>query len=138
MGYSEEILDHYRRPRNGGSFGKDEPGVGTGSAGSYEEGAIVKIQLKVDSETGVVVGARFKTFGCTTAIAASSLATEWAVGKTLEEVLHIRGEAIAAALKLEPEKVRNAVLVVRALKAAVEDYRTRYGGGNWSGREVPF
>ncbi len=128
MQYSEKLMEHFENPRNVGSFDEDEPNIGTGTVGSPACGDVMKLQLKVDPETGKVVDAKFKTFGCGSAIASSSLLTEWVKGKTLEEALEIRNKDIAKELELPPIKVHCSVLAQDALEAAIEDYKKRQSG----------
>src|SRR4030065_2067676 len=104
MAYSEKVVDHYNNPRNVGSFGKDTPGVGTGLVGAPACGDVMKLQIKVNSETGVIEDARFKTYGCGSAIASSSLVTEWVKGKTLDQAMEIKNTAIAGEIALPPGK----------------------------------
>src|SRR5437867_12361909 len=125
MAYSEKVVDHYNNPRNVGSFPKDTPGVGTGLVGAPECGDVMKLQIKVNPETGLIEDARFKTFGCGSAIASSSLATEWLKGKTIEEAMAIRNTAIVEELSLPPVKVHCSVLAEDAIKAAIRDYQEK-------------
>uniref|UniRef100_A0A5B7BLK0 Iron-sulfur cluster assembly protein n=1 Tax=Davidia involucrata TaxID=16924 RepID=A0A5B7BLK0_DAVIN len=120
--YHERVIDHYNNPRNVGSFDKDDPTVGTGLVGAPACGDVMKYQIKVDQETGVVIGTCFKTFGCGSAIAASSVATEWAKGKKLEEVMLIKNSEIAKHLSLPPVKLHCSMLSEDGMKAAVKDY----------------
>ena len=124
MAYSDKVIDHYANPRNVGSFAKDDPDVGTGIVGAPECGDVMKLQLKISDE-GIVEDARFKTFGCGSAIASSSLATEWLKGKTLEEASAIRNTAIVEELSLPPVKVHCSVLAEDAIKAAIKDYQQK-------------
>ena len=124
MAYSDKVLDHYENPRNVGSFAKDEPGVGTGIVGAPECGDVMKLQIQVD-DSGKIVDAKFKTFGCGSAIASSSLATEWVRGKTLDEALTIKNTDIVEELALPPVKVHCSVLAEDAIKAAVADYQKK-------------
>lgn len=126
MAYSDEVVDHYNNPRNVGSFGKEEKDVGTGIVGAPECGDVMKLQLKIDN--GVIVDAKFKTFGCGSAIASSSLATEWVKGKTLDEAMTIKNTDIVNTLHLPPVKIHCSVLAEDAIKAAIEDYKNRNGG----------
>ena len=126
MAYSDKVLDHYENPRNVGSFAKDEPGVGTGIVGAPECGDVMKLQLKI-SEEGVIEDAKFKTFGCGSAIASSSLVTEWVKGKTLDEALSIKNTHIASELALPPVKIHCSVLAEDAVKAAIYDYKLKKG-----------
>ena len=127
MAYSEQVIDHYENPRNVGSFAKDEAGVGTGMVGAPACGDVMKLQIKVN-ENGVIEDARFKTYGCGSAIASSSLVTEWVKGKTLNEAAELRNSQIAEELALPPVKIHCSILAEDAIKAAVEDYRKRYNG----------
>ena len=121
MAYSEKLLDHYENPRNVGSFNKDETNVGTGMVGAPACGDVMKLQIKVDDD-GVIEDAVFKTYGCGSAIASSSLLTEWVKGKTLDEAKAIKNTAIAEELALPPVKIHCSVLAEDAINAAVEDY----------------
>src|ERR1700716_1339586 len=125
MAYSDKVLDHYNNPRNVGSFDKSDPTVGTGMVGAPECGDVMKLQVKVNPETGVIEDARFKTFGCGSAIASSSLATEWLRGKTVNEALEIKNTDIVNELSLPPGKIHCSVLAEDAIKAAISDYRTK-------------
>ncbi|MBI4715392.1 MAG: Fe-S cluster assembly scaffold IscU [Nitrospirae bacterium] len=129
MSYSNKVIDHYNNPRNVGSFEKDEEGVGTGIVGAPECGDVMKLQLKFNEE-GVIVDARFKTFGCGSAIASSSLATEWVKGKTVEDAMSIKNTDIVNELNLPPVKIHCSVLAEDAIKAAIEDYRNKSNNGN--------
>ena len=124
MAYSNKVIDHFNNPRNMGSFEKEEDGVGTGIVGAPECGDVMKLQLKFNDE-GVVVDARFKTFGCGSAIASSSLATEWVKGKTIDDVLAIRNTDIVNELNLPPVKIHCSVLAEDAIKAAVADFKKK-------------
>jgi nitrogen fixation protein NifU and related proteins len=124
MSYSEKVIDHYERPRNVGSFTAGEPGVGTGMVGAPACGDVMKLQIRVDA-AGVIQDAKFKTYGCGSAIASSSLVTEWVKGKTLDQALAIRNTDIAEELALPPVKIHCSILAEDAIKAAVADYRTR-------------
>ena len=126
MAYSDKVIEHYNNPRNVGSFAKDEPGVGTGVVGAPECGDVMKLQLKI-SDAGVIEDARFKTFGCGSAIASSSLATEWLRGKTVDEALAIKNTDIVNELSLPPVKIHCSVLAEDAIKAAITDWRKRKG-----------
>ena len=121
MAYSKKLLDHYENPKNVGSFGKEEDGVGTGLVGAPACGDVMKLQIKV--EEGVIKDAKFKTFGCGSAIASSSLATEWIKGQNIEEAEKITNKEISEELSLPPVKVHCSVLAEEAIKAAIEDYR---------------
>jgi nitrogen fixation NifU-like protein len=125
MAYSDKVLDHYNNPRNVGSLDKNDPRVGTGMVGAPECGDVMKLQILVDEETGVIADARFKTFGCGSAIASSSLATEWVKGKTLDEALKIKNTEIVNELALPPVKIHCSVLAEDAIKAAIEDYKRK-------------
>ena len=127
MAYSEKLLDHYENPRNVGSFGKDEDGVATGMVGAPACGDVMKLQIKVNGQ-GVIEDAKFKTYGCGSAIASSSLVTEWVKGKTVDEALEIKNTAIAQELALPPVKIHCSILAEDAIKAAVADYQKRSGG----------
>jgi nitrogen fixation NifU-like protein len=124
MAYSEKVLDHYENPRNVGSFDKDDISVGTGMVGAPACGDVMKLQIKV-SDTGVIEDARFKTYGCGSAIASSSLLTEWVKGKTLDEASEIKNSQIAEELALPPVKVHCSVLAEDAIKAAITDYKQK-------------
>ena len=122
MAYSEKVVDHYENPRNVGSFDKGDESVGTGMVGAPACGDVMKLQVKVNPETGVIDDAKFKTFGCGSAIASSSLATEWLKGKTVDEALAIKNTDIVAELSLPPVKIHCSVLAEDAIKAAIGDY----------------
>jgi nitrogen fixation NifU-like protein len=124
MAYSEKVLDHYENPRNVGSFDKDDKQVGTGMVGAPACGDVMKLQIKVN-ERGVIEDARFKTYGCGSAIASSSLLTEWVKGKTLDEAREIKNTDIAEELALPPVKVHCSVLAEDAIKAAIENYHMK-------------
>ena len=123
--YHENVIDHYNNPRNVGSFDKNDPNVGTGLVGAPACGDVMKLQIKVDEETGQIVDARFKTFGCGSAIASSSVATEWVKGKQMQEVLSIKNTEIAKHLSLPPVKLHCSMLAEDAIKAAVKDYEAK-------------
>lgn len=125
MAYSEKIIEHYERPRNVGSLPKDAPNVGTGVVGAPECGDVMKLQIQVDEKTGRIVDAKFKTFGCGSAIASSSLATEWMKGKTVDEALEIKNTDIVQELSLPPVKIHCSVLAEDAIKAAVADFKKK-------------
>ena len=127
MAYSDKVIDHYSNPRNVGSFAKDEPDVGTGIVGAPECGDVMKLQLKI-SEEGVVEDARFKTFGCGSAIASSSYVTELVKGKTVDEVMQIRNTQIVQDLSLPPVKIHCSVLAEDGIKAAIADWKKRREG----------
>ena len=122
MAYSEKVLDHYENPRNVGTMEKDDPSVGTGMVGAPACGDVMRLQIKV-SDDGVIEDARFKTYGCGSAIASSSLLTEWVKGKTLEEAGQIKNTELAEELALPPVKIHCSVLAEDAIKAAIEDFR---------------
>ena len=123
MAYSNKVIDHYNDPKNVGSFNKSEDGVGTGLVGAPECGDVMKLQIKVENEQ--IVDAKFKTFGCGSAIASSSLATEWVKGKTVDEALTIENTEIVKELSLPPVKIHCSVLAEDAIKAAITDYKER-------------
>ncbi len=126
MAYSDKVIDHYEHPRNVGSFGKDEPGVATGMVGAPACGDVMKLQIKVNT-AGVIEDAKFKTYGCGSAIASSSLVTEWVKGKTVDEAATIRNTQIAEELALPPVKIHCSILAEDAIKAAVADYKKKHG-----------
>ena len=126
MAYSEKVIDHYENPRNVGSFRKEEEGVATGMVGAPACGDVMKLQIKVGAD-GRIQDARFKTYGCGSAIASSSLVTEWVKGKTLEEAATIKNTQIAEELSLPPVKIHCSILAEDAIKAAVSDYRKKHG-----------
>jgi nitrogen fixation NifU-like protein len=126
MAYSNKVIDHYENPRNVGSFEKDDPTVGTGMVGAPACGDVMKLQIKVDNDTGLITDAKFKTYGCGSAIASSSLVTEWVKGKTLDEAGAIKNSQIAEELALPPVKIHCSILAEDAIKAAVDDYRNRH------------
>jgi len=125
MAYSDKVIDHYENPRNVGALDKADPSVGTGMVGAPACGDVMKLQIKV-SPSGVIEDARFKTYGCGSAIASSSLVTEWVKGKTLDEAMAIRNTQIAEELALPPVKIHCSILAEDAIKAAVEDYRKKH------------
>jgi len=125
MAYSNKVIDHYDNPRNVGSFDKGDDTVGTGMVGAPACGDVMKLQIKVDPATGRIEDARFKTYGCGSAIASSSLVTEWVKGKSLDEALTIRNTQIAEELALPPVKIHCSILAEDAIKAAVDDYRAK-------------
>jgi nitrogen fixation NifU-like protein len=137
MPYSEKILDHYSNPRNVGSFDAKDPTVGTGLVGAPECGDVMKLQIKVNPETGVIEDAKFKTFGCGSAIASSSLATEWLKGKTVEEAMAIKNTAIVEELALPPVKVHCSVLAEDAIKAAIKNYQEKSESADAEKSEKP-
>lgn len=124
MAYSEKVIDHYENPRNVGSFEKDEAGVGTGMVGAPACGDVMKLQIKV--EDGIIKDAKFKTYGCGSAIASSSLVTEWVKGKTLDQAQEIKNTQIAEELALPPVKIHCSILAEDAIKAAIDDYRKKH------------
>jgi nitrogen fixation protein NifU and related proteins len=126
MAYSDKVIDHYENPRNVGSFTKDEEGIGTGMVGAPACGDVMKLQIKVGAD-GTIQDARFKTYGCGSAIASSSLVTEWVKGKTLDQAGQIRNTQIAAELALPPVKIHCSILAEDAIKAAIADYRAKHG-----------
>lgn len=125
MAYSEKVLDHYENPRNVGSFTKDDDGIGTGMVGAPACGDVMKLQIKVGAD-GVIEDARFKTYGCGSAIASSSLVTEWVKGKTVDQALDIKNTQIAEELALPPVKIHCSILAEDAIKAAVADYKKKH------------
>src|ERR1700710_266295 len=125
MAYSTKVIDHYENPRNVGSMPKDDPNVGTGLVGAPECGDVMKLQVKVTPATGIIDDAKFKTFGCGSAIASSSLATEWLKGKTVDEALAIKNTEIVEELALPPVKVHCSVLAEDAIKAAIKNYQQK-------------
>ena len=125
MPYSEKILEHYSNPRNVGSFSQTDESVGTGLVGAPECGDVMRLQIKVNPETGVIEDAKFKTFGCGSAIASSSLATEWLKGKTIDEAMTIRNSQIVEELALSPVKVHCSGLAEDAIKAAIKNYQEK-------------
>jgi len=127
MAYSDKVLDHYENPRNVGTMEKDDPSVGTGMVGAPACGDVMRLQIKV-SDDGVIEDARFKTYGCGSAIASSSLLTEWVKGKTLDEAGQIKNTELAEELALPPVKIHCSVLAEDAIKAAIEDYRGKASG----------
>ena len=132
MAYSDKVIDHYENPRNVGSLPKDDANVGTGLVGAPECGDVMKLQIKVNIETGVIEDAKFKTFGCGSAIASSSLATEWLKGRTVDDAAKIKNTDIVNELKLPPVKIHCSVLAEDAIKAALQDYKDK-----WTAAETP-
>ena len=126
MAYSNKVIDHYENPRNVGSFAKDDDDIGTGMVGAPACGDVMRLQIKVDHETGTITDARFKTYGCGSAIASSSLVTEWVKGRTLDEAANIKNSEIAEELALPPVKIHCSILAEDAIKAAVDDYRNKH------------
>jgi nitrogen fixation NifU-like protein len=127
MAYSEKLLDHFKNPKNVGTLDKSKSNVGTGLVGAPECGDVMRLQIEVDEETGIIKDAKFKTFGCGSAIASSSLATEWLKGKTLDEAQSIDNMAIVEELALPPVKIHCSVLAEDAIKSAIKDYRDKNG-----------
>ena len=125
MAYSDKVIDHYEKPRNVGSRDTSDDSVGTGLVGAPECGDVMKLQIKVDDETGMISDAKFKTFGCGSAIAASSLATEWVRGKSINEALELDNTQIVEELSLPPVKIHCSVLAEDAIKAAISDYKSK-------------
>ena len=126
MAYSRQVIDHYENPRNGCSFDKGDTSVGTGMVGAPACGDVMRLQIKVNPDTGVIEDARFKTYGCGSAIASSSLVTEWVKGKTLAQATELKNSQIADELALPPVKIHCSILAEDAIKAAVEDYRKKH------------
>jgi len=127
MAYSDKVVDHYENPRNVGSFAKSDDTVGTGMVGAPACGDVMKLQIKVNPRTGLIEDAKFKTYGCGSAIASSSLVTEWVKGKSLDEALTIKNTQIAEELALPPVKIHCSILAEDAIKAAVQDYKAKAG-----------
>ena len=127
MAYSEKVIDHFQNPRNVGTLNKENKNVGTGLVGAPECGDVMRLQIQVDEETGVIEDAKFKTFGCGSAIASSSLATEWLKGKTVDDALEIDNMEIVEELALPPVKIHCSVLAEDAIKQAINDYRVKQG-----------
>ena len=130
MAYSASVIDHYENPRNVGSFDKTDPNVGTGLVGAPACGDVLKLQIRVNPDTGIIEDARFKTYGCGSAIASSSLVTEWIKGKTLHEAETIKNTDIAQELALPPVKIHCSILAEDSIRAAIEDYRKKHDIGN--------
>jgi nitrogen fixation protein NifU and related proteins len=126
MAYSSKVIEHYENPRNVGSFDKGDDSVGTGMVGAPACGDVMKLQIKVDPRTGLIQDARFKTYGCGSAIASSSLVTEWVKGKTLDEAMSVKNTQIAEELALPPVKIHCSILAEDAIKAAVTDYKAKH------------
>ena len=126
MAYSEKVIDHYNNPRNVGALPKDDDNVGTGLVGAPECGDVMKLQIRVNAETEIIEDAKFKTFGCGSAIASSSLATEWVKGKTVAEALSIKNTDIVKELSLPPVKIHCSVLAEDAIKAAISDWKKKH------------
>jgi len=129
MAYSNKVIDHYENPRNVGSFAKDDNDVGTGMVGAPACGDVMKLQIKVDKD-GIISDARFKTYGCGSAIASSSLVTEWVKGKTLDQAMKIKNTLIAEELALPPVKIHCSILAEDAIKAAIANYKDKYANRN--------
>ena len=129
MAYSDKVIDHYENPRNVGSFGKDEEGIGTGMVGAPACGDVMKLQIKVD-EDGIIRDARFKTYGCGSAIASSSLVTEWVKGMHIDDASNLKNSQIAEELALPPVKIHCSILAEDAIKAAVKDYKDKQNVNN--------
>ena len=130
MAYSEKVIDHYENPRNVGSFDNSDESVGSGMVGAPACGDVMKLQIKVNPETNVIEDAKFKTFGCGSAIASSSLATEWVKGKTVNEALEIKNTDIVKELALPPVKIHCSVLAEDAIRAAISDWKKKNGNGD--------
>ena len=130
MAYSDKVIDHYENPRNVGSFPTSDDTIGTGMVGAPACGDVMKLQIKVNNETGIIEDARFKTYGCGSAIASSSLVTEWVKGRTLDEAASLKNTEIAEHLALPPVKIHCSILAEDAIKAAVEDYRKKHADSN--------
>jgi nitrogen fixation protein NifU and related proteins len=126
MAYSEKVIDHYENPRNVGSFDKNDPSIATGMVGAPACGDVMKLQLKID-QNGIIEDAKFKTYGCGSAIASSSLVTEWVKGKSIEEAQALSNTEIAEELALPPVKIHCSILAEDAIKAAIDDYKTKQG-----------
>lgn len=126
MSYSSAVIDHYENPRNVGVFEKDDPDVGTGLVGAPACGDVMRLQIKVDNVTGLITDAKFKTYGCGSAIASSSLVTEWVKGKTIDQAGQIKNVQIAKELALPPVKIHCSILAEDAIKAAIDDYRKKH------------
>ncbi len=126
MAYSDKVIDHYENPRNVGSFDKSDVDVGTGMVGAPACGDVMKLQIKVNDVTGIITDAKFKTYGCGSAIASSSLVTEWVKGRTLDEAGSIKNSQIAEELALPPVKIHCSILAEDAVKAAIEDYKKKH------------
>jgi nitrogen fixation NifU-like protein len=127
MAYSDKVIDHYENPRNVGSFDKGDDSIGTGMVGAPACGDVMKLQIKVNPVTGLIEDAKFKTYGCGSAIASSSLVTEWVKGRSLDEALTIKNTHIAEELALPPVKIHCSILAEDAIKAAVNDYKAKHG-----------
>jgi nitrogen fixation NifU-like protein len=126
MAYSEKVVDHYENPRNVGTFDETDTDIGTGMVGAPACGDVMKLQIKVNHDTGIITDAKFKTYGCGSAIASSSLVTEWVKGKTLDQAGSIKNSQIAEELALPPVKIHCSILAEDAIRAAIEDYRKKH------------
>ena len=126
MSYSSKVIDHYENPRNVGKFDRADPSIGTGMVGAPACGDVMCLQIKVDHDTGIITDAKFKTYGCGSAIASSSLVTEWVKGKTLDQARSIKNSEIASELALPPVKIHCSILAEDAIKAAINDYSNRF------------
>jgi len=136
MAYSTKVIEHYENPRNVGSLDKSDPNVGTGLVGAPECGDVMKLQIKINPETQIIEDAKFKTFGCGSAIASSSLATEWLKGRSVDEALTIKNTEIVKELNLPPVKIHCSVLAEDAIKAAIRDYKEKAGSSEEQREEV--
>ena len=136
MAYSDKVIDHYNNPRNVGNLDKKDPNVGTGLVGAPECGDVMKLQIKINPETQMIEDAKFKTFGCGSAIASSSLATEWLKGRSVDEALTIKNTEIVKELNLPPVKIHCSVLAEDAIKAAIRDYKEKAGSSEEQREEV--
>jgi len=136
MAYSEKVVEHYENPRNVGSFDKGDDAVGTGMVGAPACGDVMKLQIRVNGETGLIEDAKFKTYGCGSAIASSSLVTEWVKGKSLDEALTIKNTHIAEELALPPVKIHCSILAEDAIRAAVNDYKAKSANALVSGSQA--
>ena len=125
MAYTDKVVDHFNNPRNVGSLDKNDPDVGTGLVGAPECGDVMKLQIKVNDETGVIEDAKFKTFGCGSAIAASSIASDWVIGRTIDQAKELSNVEIVDELSLPPVKIHCSVLAEDAIKSAIEDYKSK-------------
>jgi nitrogen fixation NifU-like protein len=135
MSYSEKVIDHYENPRNVGALDKNDPSVGTGMVGAPACGDVMKLQIRVNGQ-GVIEDAKFKTYGCGSAIASSSLVTEWVKGKTLDQAMGIKNTHIAEELALPPVKIHCSILAEDAIKAAIDDYRQKHGTADSSAQKA--
>ena len=136
MAYSDKVIDHYENPRNVGSFEKGDSTIGTGMVGAPACGDVMKLQIKVNPRTGLIEDAKFKTYGCGSAIASSSLVTEWVKGKTLDQAMTIKNTHIAEELALPPVKIHCSILAEDAIKAAVQDYQAKAAASSTPAREA--